>query len=195
MSRNTGLIPTLPLNWEPILGPAWLVAPMTGESDLRINLCDNDQPSHLPLFPCPLKFSQHAMPPEFSIITSQWRTRPVFISSTFRDMQAERDHLRNFVLPRLEEERRKRRHHLEWIDLRQGVESGAANTEEQRELIVLKVCLDEIKRSRPFLIVFLGDRLGAAGRAHGSRHARGWFSNRHEGTGCLRDAFACSLMR
>jgi hypothetical protein len=54
----------------------------------------------------------------------------------------------------------KRRHHLEWIDLRQGVESGAASTEEERELLVLKVCLDEIKRSRPFLIVLLGDRYG-----------------------------------
>src|SRR5207247_1394507 len=88
----------------------------------------------------------------------QWKSRPIFISSTFRDMHAERDHLRHHVFPRLEEELLKRRHHLEWIDLRQGVQSGEAATEEQRELIVLKVCLDEIKRSRPFLIVLLGDR-------------------------------------
>jgi hypothetical protein len=90
----------------------------------------------------------------------QWKSRPIFVSSTFRDMQAERDHLRNFVFPRLEEELRKRRYHLEWIDLRQGVEYGEAKTEEQRELAVLKVCLAEIKRSRPFLIVLLGDRYG-----------------------------------
>jgi hypothetical protein len=96
--------------------------------------------------------------PQMSI--QQWKSRPIFISSTFRDMQSERDHLRNFVFPRLEEELHKRRHHLEWIDLRQGVEFGAAQTEEQRELAVLKVCLDEIKRSRPFLIVLLGDRYG-----------------------------------
>lgn len=31
-----------------------------------------------------------------------WYSRPVFISSTFRDMQAERDHLRDVVFLRLE---------------------------------------------------------------------------------------------
>jgi hypothetical protein len=30
---------------------------------------------------------------------SSWITRPVFITSTFRDMQAERDCLRSFVFP------------------------------------------------------------------------------------------------
>jgi len=30
-----------------------------------------------------------------------WRTVRPFISSTFKDMQAERDHLVSFVLPRL----------------------------------------------------------------------------------------------
>lgn len=90
----------------------------------------------------------------------QWKLLPVFISSTFQDMHAERDHLRNFVFPRLEEELHKRRYHLEWVDLRQGVEFGEVKTEEQRELLVLKVCLAEIKRCRPFLIVLLGDRYG-----------------------------------
>ena len=89
-----------------------------------------------------------------------WHTRPVFISPTFRDMQAERDWLRTHVFPRLEEKLRKRRHHLEPIDLRIGVETAQADTEEARELLVLKVCLDEIKRSRPFLLVLLGDRYG-----------------------------------
>lgn len=91
---------------------------------------------------------------------SRWRTRPVFLSSTFKDMQAERDYLRNIVMPRLEEELRKRRHHLDWIDLRQGVESGTTTSEEQRELLVLKTCLAEIERSRPFIVVLLGDRYG-----------------------------------
>lgn len=90
----------------------------------------------------------------------QWRSRPIFISSTFRDMQAERDHLRNFVFPKLEEQLRKRRQHLEPIDLRQGVQTNEATSEEEREQLVLKVCLDEIRRSRPFLIVLLGDRYG-----------------------------------
>ena len=41
-----------------------------------------------------------------------WKTIRVFISSTFRDMQAERDHLVRFVFPRLREELLKRRIHI-----------------------------------------------------------------------------------
>ncbi len=91
---------------------------------------------------------------------SSWVTRPIFISSTFRDMQAERDCLRDFVFPELEERLRARRHFLEPIDLRLGVEGGDAADEAAREIRVLKVCLSEIQRSRPFLIVLLGDRYG-----------------------------------
>jgi len=91
-----------------------------------------------------------------------WRSRPVFISSTFRDMHAERDHLRNHVFPALEDRLRVRRHYLEPIDLRQGVETATLAEERARDLQVLKVCLDEIERSRPFLLVLLGDRYGWA---------------------------------
>ncbi len=91
---------------------------------------------------------------------ARWRSRPVFISSTFRDMQRERDWLNSRVFPRIREELAKRRHHLEPVDLRLGVETSQAATEEARELLVLKVCLDEINRSRPFLLVLLGDRYG-----------------------------------
>ena len=89
-----------------------------------------------------------------------WRARPVFISSTFADMQAERDHLRDFVFLRLEEQLRKRRHNLEWVDLRMGVATASLAEGEARELQVLKVCLAEVRRCRPFLIVLLGDRYG-----------------------------------
>ena len=89
-----------------------------------------------------------------------WRARPVFTSSTFVDMQAERDHLRNFVFPELEERLRERRHHLEWVDLRLGIATASESDEAVRELRVLKVCLAEVRRSRPFLIVLLGDRYG-----------------------------------
>ena len=91
-----------------------------------------------------------------------WHARPVFVSSTFRDMQAERDHLARFVFPELEERLRERFHHLEPIDLRWGVETLTAADQESKELLVLKVCLGEIERSRPFLIALLGDRYGWA---------------------------------
>lgn len=75
-------------------------------------------------------------------------------------MQAERNHLARFVFPELEERLRERFHHLEPIDLRWGVETVTAADQESKELLVLKVCLGEIERSRPFLIALLGDRYG-----------------------------------
>ena len=89
-----------------------------------------------------------------------WQSRPIFISSTFADMQAERDHLRTHVFPALEERLRTRRHHFEWVDLRLGVANASLEEGQQREMHVLKVCLAEVKRCRPFLIVLLGDRYG-----------------------------------
>jgi tetratricopeptide (TPR) repeat protein len=75
-------------------------------------------------------------------------------------MHAERDYLSAHVFPRLEERLRQRRHQLEPIDLRLGIETVDEETQEQRELLVLKVCLEEVQRSRPFLLVLLGDRFG-----------------------------------
>jgi tetratricopeptide (TPR) repeat protein len=89
-----------------------------------------------------------------------WQSRPIFISSTFVDMQAERDYLRTRVFPELEERLRARRYDLEWVDLRVGVATASERDERVRELHVLKVCLDEVRRCRPFLIVLLGDRYG-----------------------------------
>ncbi len=54
-----------------------------------------------------------------------WHSRSIFISSTFADMQAERDHLRTHVFPELEERLRQRRHNLEWVDLRMGIASAS----------------------------------------------------------------------
>ena len=89
-----------------------------------------------------------------------WQSRPVFISSTFADMQAERDHLRTHVFPALEERLKARRRHLEWVDLRLGVATAGLDDGHQREQEVLKVRLGEVRRCRPFLLVLLGDRYG-----------------------------------
>ena len=80
-----------------------------------------------------------------------WKTIRVFISSTFRDMQAERDHLVRFVFPRLREELVKRRIHLVDVDLRCGV------TTDQD---AFDLCMDEIDRCRPRFICLLGGRYG-----------------------------------
>ncbi len=55
--------------------------------------------------------------------TAIWQSRPLFITSTFQDLHAERDHLRNVVFPELEERLKARFHHLEPIDLRWGVQT------------------------------------------------------------------------
>ena len=79
----------------------------------------------------------------------------VFVSSTFRDMQTERDELVLRVFPRLRrlcEERG-----VTWgeVDLRWGI------TEEQPERgEVLPICLKEFKRCRPCFIGLLGERYG-----------------------------------
>ena len=70
-----------------------------------------------------------------------WRTVRVFISSTFRDMHAERDYLVKVVFPELRERCAKRQLHLVDMDLRWGV------TEEEAEHgKVLEIILDEIDR-------------------------------------------------
>ena len=69
----------------------------------------------------------------------------VFISSTFRDMHAERDHLVKVVFPALREELEKHRVHLVDIDLRWGVTKEQADNDE-----ALDVCLDQIDACRPF---------------------------------------------
>ncbi|MDQ2976167.1 MAG: DUF4062 domain-containing protein [Acidobacteriota bacterium] len=47
-----------------------------------------------------------------------WKTIRVFISSTFKDIHAERDHLTRFVFPRLRERLLKRRMHLVDVEVR-----------------------------------------------------------------------------
>lgn len=85
-----------------------------------------------------------------------WHTVRVFISSTFRDMHAERDHLARVVFPELKERCRQRYVHLVDVDLRWGV------TEEQAEGGgALDICLDEIDSCRPYFLGLLGHRYGS----------------------------------
>ena len=53
-------------------------------------------------------------------MSQTWKPVRVFISSTFRDMHAERDYLVRFVFPELRERCAKRRLHLVDVDLRWG---------------------------------------------------------------------------
>jgi hypothetical protein len=88
-------------------------------------------------------------------MAAAWRTVRVFISSTFRDMHTERDHLVKVVFPALRERLEKYRIHLVDIDLRWGI-----TEEEAQHDRVLDLCLQQIDECRPFFVGILGDRYG-----------------------------------
>jgi tetratricopeptide (TPR) repeat protein len=79
----------------------------------------------------------------------------VFVSSTFRDMQADRDILVKKVFPQLRKRCEQRLVNWVEVDLRWGI------TDEQvAEGHVLPLCLAEIARCRPFFLCLLGERYG-----------------------------------
>lgn len=79
----------------------------------------------------------------------------VFISSTFKDMKDERDHLVKFIFPQLRKFCESRGVVWSEVDLRWGI-----TDEEQAEGKVLPICLQEIRRCRPYFIGLLGERYG-----------------------------------
>jgi tetratricopeptide (TPR) repeat protein len=89
-----------------------------------------------------------------------WRARPVFVSGTFRDMHEERDLLASRAFPALEEHLSAYYTTLERVDLRIGIEASGLSDDHARQALVLKVCLADVRRCRPFLIILIGDRYG-----------------------------------
>jgi len=84
----------------------------------------------------------------------------VFLSSTFRDMDQERDHLLTHVFPVFRAACLERLVTFTEIDLRWGV-----TEEDAKNGRTVEICLDEIERCRkvkppPFFIGFLGERYG-----------------------------------
>ena len=79
----------------------------------------------------------------------------VFISSTFKDLEDEREYLIKAVFPELKKYCREREISFTEIDLRWGI-----TEEESQKGKVVEVCLREIERTRPYFIGILGDRYG-----------------------------------
>jgi nephrocystin-3 len=79
----------------------------------------------------------------------------VFLSSTFNDLQPEREQLVKKVFPRIRALCRERGVEFTEIDLRWGI-----TTEEARSGKVVRICLDEIGRCHPYFIGILGMRYG-----------------------------------
>ncbi len=79
----------------------------------------------------------------------------VFLSSTFIDMQEERNYLVKKIFPAIKRECSSRGVDFVALDLRWGI-----NDEMSRSGKVVEICMDEIVRSRPFFIGLLGGRYG-----------------------------------
>ncbi len=85
----------------------------------------------------------------------EWPKAYIFISSTFNDMHAERDYLVKNVFPRLLEWCEERKIRMVDIDLRWGVSEDDSTNRN-----VVKTCLKNIDKCRPFFICLLGQRRG-----------------------------------
>jgi len=79
----------------------------------------------------------------------------IFISSTFRDMQEERDHLVTKIFPALRRYCEERDVSLFELDLRWGI-----SEDESKQGKVVDICLKEIQKTTPFFIGILGERYG-----------------------------------
>ena len=85
--------------------------------------------------------------------------KTIFVSSTFRDMDLERDMIQQQVYPRLNKLARPHGQSISFCDLRWGINTDDLETEAGSRK-VLDVCLDEIDRCQPPMVVILGDRYG-----------------------------------
>jgi len=79
----------------------------------------------------------------------------IFISSTFKDMEKERKHLVMNVFPELRRYSEKRDVSIFELDLRWGI-----SEEESKQGKVFEICLNEVKKAKPFFIGLLGERYG-----------------------------------
>jgi preprotein translocase subunit SecA/nephrocystin-3 len=79
----------------------------------------------------------------------------IFLSSTFKDMNSERDYLVKRTFPRLRNLAKEKSVVLIEVDLRWGI-----TEEEAQQGKVVKICLNEIERCKPFFIGILGHRYG-----------------------------------
>jgi hypothetical protein len=79
----------------------------------------------------------------------------IFVSSTFRDMQLEREQLVKHVFPELRQLCSERNVFFSFVDLRWGVTQEAAC-----EGSTINICLSELDNCIPYFICMLGERYG-----------------------------------
>ncbi len=85
--------------------------------------------------------------------------RSFFISSTFKDMQVERDILHQDIFPSLRRRLKEYGEDVQELDLRWGVDTSLM-TEEESGMHVIESCIDAIDRCRPYMVILIGERYG-----------------------------------
>ena len=85
--------------------------------------------------------------------------KSVFVSSTFRDMNFERDVLNRNVSPKINYFLSACNESIRILDLRWGVDTSDMSEQEASER-VLTACFDAIDNCLPYIVVLLGDRYG-----------------------------------
>lgn len=87
---------------------------------------------------------------------------PVFVSSTFQDMDRERDLIVHVVVPVVNDRLRRQGYRVELypVDLRWGVSSDQSLATHEREQSILSTCVGEVIRCRPFFVGLIGERIG-----------------------------------
>lgn len=95
----------------------------------------------------------------FKPLGSIWRRYNVFISSTFKDMDVERDIIKFKVIPALNNRFWHKYVEIKAVDLRLGINTSQM-TEEQSSEKIIRICANCIDSSRPFFIGLVGNRYG-----------------------------------
>lgn len=87
--------------------------------------------------------------------------RNIFVSSTFQDMQGERDIIRQKVFPAINKLASRHNDYIEFSDLRWGIDTQN-QSEQEASIKIMGACLNELRRTDDLMIILLGDRYGWA---------------------------------
>lgn len=85
--------------------------------------------------------------------------KSIFISSTFQDMQEERDIIHNYVQPAINEFAKSYGEYIEFVDLRWGIDTLGLDEKTALEKVVNR-CAESIEKCSPYMIMCLGERYG-----------------------------------
>ena len=85
--------------------------------------------------------------------------KSIFVSSTFRDMNFERDIINKKITPKINHMLMQYNQSIRVVDLRWGVDTSSLSEEAATEY-VLRKCNSYIDSCKPYIVVLLGDRYG-----------------------------------